>query len=61
MGVTRNPVRKMYDPCKICPDNIDTYGTCKRGYENFYCRRTKQSICPLVLGQRKSREEGRQL
>ena len=42
------PVRRMYEVCKCCPENIPTYGICKKGYQNFYCRKTKNPDCPVV-------------
>ena len=49
MGTTRMPIRKMYEACK---ENCSGYGTCKRGFENWYSRRTKDNGCPLVRRQR---------
>lgn len=52
---TRMSVRRMYHACKTCPQNIASYGVCKAGYQNFYCRRTKKSKCPAVIAaQRRS-------
>ena len=52
MGTTRTPIRKMYEACKACKENCSGYGTCKRGFENWYSRRTKDNGCPLVRRQR---------
>ena len=52
MGTTRMPIRKMYEACKACKENCSGYGTCKRGFENWYSRRTKDNGCPLVRRQR---------
>lgn len=52
MGTTRMPVRRVYDVCKACGENCAGYGTCKRGFENWYSRRTKDNGCPLVRRQR---------
>lgn len=47
LSTTRKPVRKMYDACKNCPDNIHGYGKCRKQYDNFYCRRGKDNHCCL--------------
>lgn len=52
MGTTRTPIRKMYEACKACKENCSGYETCKRGFENWYSRRTKDNGCPLVRRQR---------
>ena len=38
----------MFEACKTCPDNIGTYGICKKGFENFYKRKSKTSRCPKI-------------
>lgn len=53
---SRQPVQHMYEQCKQCPDNISGYGVCKRGFENFYARRTKKVACPRIIGQNADRE-----
>lgn len=45
---SRKPVRHMYGPCRECPDNIPGYGVCKRGFDNYYERRTKKNACPKL-------------
>lgn len=45
---TRQPVKRMYKACLQCEKNIDGYGTCLAGFENFYCRKTKDNHCPKV-------------
>ena len=46
---TRKKICRMYHACKSCPKNIATYGVCKDGFQNFYCRRTKKPKCPVVI------------
>lgn len=47
----RKPVRHMYGPCRECPNNIQGYGKCRQGFDNYYERRTKKSACPKLNGQ----------
>lgn len=44
MGTTRMPIRKMYEACKACKENCSWYGTCKRGFENWYSRSQGQRM-----------------
>ncbi len=44
MGTTRMPIRKMYEACKACKENCSGYGTCKRGFENWYSRSQGQRM-----------------
>ncbi len=49
MGTTRKAVRKLWPACRSCPENEGvpgSYGLCRAGYENFYCRANKKSACP---------------
>lgn len=49
---TRTAIKRMFEACKSCPDNIRSYGICKRGFENYYCRKSKQSHCPRISEKR---------
>lgn len=46
MGITRRDIRKQYESCSQCPENITGYGLCGSGYENFYRRYGKNNDCP---------------
>lgn len=45
---TRSAVKKMYPVCKKCHDNIEGYGKCKKGFDNFFKRKSKINGCPKV-------------
>lgn len=45
MGTTRQAIRKPYSACKNCEYDISGYGKCKKGYDNFYYRLSKDNGC----------------
>lgn len=45
MGVTRHPIFHLYEACKTCANDVQKYGKCKAGYDNFYKRKTKDNGC----------------
>lgn len=46
---TRKATTHMYTACKSCPDNISTYGICRKGHENYFFRRGKDNRCPKAM------------
>lgn len=42
---TRQANRRKYDACLECPYDISRFGICKNGYENSYCRKSKNNHC----------------
>lgn len=45
---TRSAVKKMYPACKKCHDKIEGYGKCKKGFDNFFKRKSKINGCHKV-------------
>lgn len=45
-STTRKAVRKLYPACKNCPKNLNGYGICKNGFENYFYRKSKNNGCP---------------
>ena len=47
MGIatTRKPSIKPYLSCRECEYKISGYGQCKKGYDNFYYRKSKNNHC----------------
>lgn len=31
--------------CRTCEDKVSSYGKCKKGYDNFYYRKSKDNGC----------------
>lgn len=44
-STTRKAIKRMYEECKKCPNNVSEYGKCKIGFDNFYFRKGKNNRC----------------
>lgn len=55
MAKTRQAVRKTYGACRNCEDDISGYGKCKKGYDNFYYRLSKNNGCDKCKDEKRER------
>lgn len=44
-ATTRQPIIRPYIACRTCEDKVSGYGKCKKGYDNFYYRKSKDNGC----------------
>lgn len=56
MAHVRKAVKHMYPQCKTCPNNIESFGKCTEGHDNWYERCTKNNGCPIIIQLRKSKK-----
>ena len=44
-ATTRQPHIKPYEKCRTCKYDIEGYGKCQKGFDNFYYRKSKKHKC----------------
>lgn len=53
-ATTRQPIIRPYTSCRTCEDKVSGYGQCKKGYDNFYYRKSKNNGCNKCREEMKS-------
>lgn len=53
-ATTRQPIIRQYIACRTCEDKVSGYGQCKKGYDNFYYRKSKNNGCNKCREEMKS-------